>query len=110
MQQEASTMQSAIFSDGSSYRESTPQGWTLIAAIDESQPYEVDVTEIFRTSEGFALVTASGCSCWDGAYQVETFITLEGLGESIDVHSTTDRAYNPSVRGAQDLMRMAREA
>jgi hypothetical protein len=89
-----------------SYLEWTlPKDWTLIAALDESQSYEVDVTEIWKSPDNkFQLVTATGCSCWGGEYEAEPFDTLESLGESM---IKDDRQYNPSFAGAKMLLSQA---
>ena len=79
-----------------------PEGWTLLSAVDESEPYEVDMAEIWRTAEGrFALVTASGCSCWDGEYDSDEFDSLELLAVSL---LREERTYNPSLSGALTLL------
>jgi hypothetical protein len=82
-----------------------PDKWKLLAEIDESEPYEVDVTEIYQDAEGkFILATASGCSCWGGEYDSESFDSLEALGTSM---IKDDRQYNPSFRAANELMELA---
>lgn len=87
----------------------TPKEWTLVAEIDESESYEVDITEIYYLDGKWILATATGCSCWSGEYDVETFDTLDALAESIGVLSQDERRYNPSLRGANELIDKARE-
>lgn len=82
--------------------------WTELASIDESAPYEVDITEIWRSGDGkFQLVTASGCSCWSGEYESEPFDDLDALEASV---LAVDRRYNPSLVAAAGLVATARAA
>lgn len=86
------------------------KGWKLLAAIDESESYEVDITEIYldpKTGK-FFLATASGCSCWGGEYDVEEFISLDKLGDSIFKSENPERHYNPSFKAAEQLLAQAR--
>lgn len=77
-----------------------------LAFIDESQPYEVDQTGIYVDESGvFVLLTASGCSCWEGEYNEEQFASLEALEISL---LNDDRTYNPSLLGAKALVAEAR--
>lgn len=79
-----------------------------LASLDESADYEVDYTFVgFDKRTGkFVLVTASGCSCWDGDAYVELFDDLESMRKSL---VTTDRTYNPSLNGAKAVMDEAEE-
>ena len=82
---------------------------TELAMIDESASYyEVDYTFIGLDEKTgkFALVTASGCSCWDGGADVEYFDDLDQMEQSL---VTEDRTYNPSLLGAKSVMQEARE-
>jgi hypothetical protein len=82
-----------------------PKDWALLADIDESQPYEIDVTEIYQDAAGnFVLVTASGCSCWDGDYDEETYTTYPELVAALNLLTAPERYYNPSPSGAADLL------
>jgi hypothetical protein len=83
-----------------------PKGWVLLAELDESESYEVDVTEIYKAGDKFVLATATGCSCWNGEYDTEEFDTLDALGVSM---VKDDRQYNPSFRAAADLLARAKE-
>lgn len=38
----------------------------MLARVDNSQPYEMDVAGLIQTRTGFAVIHLSGCSCWDG--------------------------------------------
>lgn len=88
------------------YESDFPKDWRQLAEVDESQPYEVDRTAIFSTSEGeFILATASGCSCWSGEWQIERFKTLE----EIENAWRTDREYGFSYRTAVTLLDEARK-
>ncbi len=84
-----------------------PEGTTFLAGLDESASYEVDYTEIWRNADGkFVLATASGCSCWDGDFDTETFDSLDDLAASL---LGTERAYgNPSGVNSQALIEAAR--
>jgi hypothetical protein len=77
-----------------------PKDWTLIAEVDESESYEVDQSRIYKSSDGFVLATASGCSCWGGDWEVEHFAELDALYMSIKLD---DRQYNPSWKAADEL-------
>lgn len=90
-------MTSAIFYD----TEKTPEGWTLLSTVDESESYETDIAEIWKTQKGYALLTASGCSCWGGEYDTAEFDSIELLAVAL---LKEDRTYNPSTRGALDLL------
>lgn len=93
---------SSIFTKAST----VPEGWELLAAINESESYEVDNTEIWRSGDKFILVTASGCSCWGGEYEEETFDSLDNLERSVLVRE--GYIHNPSVLGAKELVVRAR--
>lgn len=85
-----------------------PGDWVLVASLDESGSYEIDLTEIYFHEGKFILATASGCSCWDGEYDIEEFDSLDALADSIGVLSMTERSYHPSLRGATELLAEAR--
>lgn len=77
-----------------------------LAFIDESADWEVDQTSICVDEEGtFYLLTASGCSCWSGEYEEERFDSFEALEAAL---LNEDRTYNPSLTGAQQLLKEAR--
>lgn len=82
---------------------------THLAFLDEADSYEVDqcLIGIDPTTGKFILMTASGCSCWDGYATVEEFDSLDALESSL---INEDRTYNPSLNGAKSLMQEAREA
>lgn len=83
--------------------------WVLVASIDESESYEIDVTEVWRTPTGFAIVTASGCSCWDGAYDTTKYDSLDAVIEALGpAAADVGYRYNPSARGALDLQTQLR--
>jgi hypothetical protein len=86
------------------YESEFPATWTLLGTIDEAAPYEVDQTSVYKNGNGFVLATASGCSCWDGDWEVQKFRSLDRLFEAIG--ATGDRTgyhYNPSLEGAKTL-------
>jgi hypothetical protein len=76
--------------------------------LDESASYEVDYTfvGIDKETGKFALVTASGCSCWDGDCDVEMFDNLDDMEKSL---VRDDRTYNPSLSGAKSVMEEAKK-
>ena len=78
-----------------------------LAELDESASYEVDYTFVGLNKETgkFTLVTASGCSCWDGGCDVEEFDDLDSMEKSL---VTEDRTYNPSLSGAKWVMEEAK--
>lgn len=78
-----------------------------LAILDESADYEVDITEIHYDpkSKEFVLLTASGCSCWDGYYSEERFKSLKSLSESL---LKEERQYNPSFKGVEKLVKEAK--
>ncbi len=82
----------------------------ILAELDESEDYEVDYTLIGYEKEmgKFVLVTASGCSCWDGEADVEYYDTLSDLQKSIGVFGK-EREFNPSLKGAERAIYEAME-
>jgi hypothetical protein len=72
-----------------------------IASIDEADSYEVDQTTILRDAHDgmFILATASGCSCWDGIWELTKYDSLTLLLEDIGAGGDSDRLYNPSFAG-----------
>lgn len=87
------------------------KGWddfgTLIARVDESASYEVDITEIWKKDDIYYLLTASGCSCWSGEYETREFKSLQELSDSIRGEDSDKYMYNPSYRGLTLLMEQA---
>ena len=100
-------IESSIFS----YGEIPNKDWKLIACIDESESYEVDISEIYLNTKTnkFILVTASGCSCWDGEYEEEEYSSLKKMAKYLLSRDDRGYAYNPSVKGAEDLIKMAED-
>ncbi len=78
----------------------------LIAEIDESQPCEVDQTLIFfdKNREVFLLVTASGCSCWDGECEIEEYNSLDDIALQLSGRDQRGFVYNPSPKGVKTLL------
>lgn len=77
-----------------------------LAFVDEADSYEVDQTGIYVDENGtFVLLTASGCSCWEGDYDEEQFESLDALENAL---INGDRTYNPSLNGARQLVAEAR--
>jgi hypothetical protein len=76
---------------------------TLMAFVDESEPYEVDQTAILTQDDKWILATASGCSCWDGEWSIERYDDRESLFRALGVGSDVDRMYNPSFAGVEAL-------
>ena len=93
------------------YRDIPNENWKLLACIDESESYEVDVSEIYLNTKTkkFILVTASGCSCWDGEYEDEEYSSLNDIKKYLLSRDDRGYSYNPSVRGAIELVEMAKE-
>lgn len=89
------------------YVEKDHPDWTCLADLDESAAYEVDVTEIWRGDGQVWLVTATGCSCWDGDYRAEPFPDLTALDRSL-YHD--ERKFTASPAGALALVLTARAA
>ncbi len=85
-------------------------GLQKLAFIDEAVgAYEVDQAGIYfdRTTGKFGLLTASGCSCWNGEWNAEWYDSLDELEEAL---MGKERTYNPSLSGAKELISDAREA
>lgn len=78
-----------------------------LAFISEADDYEIDQAGIYfdPATKRYALLTASGCSCWDGEFDEEQFDTLDDLEASL---ADEDRTYNPTLKGAQQLVLDAR--
>lgn len=81
-------------------RSGFPKDWRVIAEVDESQDYEIDQTRVYQTPDGYAVAVASGCSCWDGDWEADEFKTLDEAFASLQYD---DRAFNPTMRGIDDL-------
>ena len=83
----------------------------LIAEIDESEPYEVDQTLIFfdKNRELFLLVTASGCSCWDGDCEIEEYNSLDDISAQLSGRDDRGFVHNPSPKGLEALLAEAYE-
>lgn len=64
---------------------SPPARWTFVSGVDESESYEVDITEIWDDGEKWHLLTATGCSCWAGEYDEEEYDSLDELARQIGV-------------------------
>jgi len=79
-----------------------------LATVDEADRYEVDEAHVYRSKKTgkLLLVTASGCSCWNGDYNEETYDSLDELEYAL-VHR--ERDYNPSLSGVDSLMAQARK-
>lgn len=85
-------------------------GARMIAEIDESEPYEVDQTRIYVAAGGtFVLATASGCSCWEGDWELTRYDTLAELIDDIGPLGGSEHDYNPSFKGAEALAKQALE-
>ena len=86
---------------------------TELASLDESEDYEVDYSFVGLDSDGkFVLLTASGCSCWDGDYEETPFDSLDALEASLiegDADGNDIHRYNPSLSGAKEMIARARE-
>lgn len=79
----------------------------ILSSVDEADPYEVDEAHIGvdAATGKFVLLTASGCSCWDGEYDEEVYDSLDALERAL---VTDDRRYNPTLMGARQLVAEAR--
>lgn len=86
----------------------------IIARVDESEPYEIDEAVIGIDTNGkFILLTASGCSCWDGDYDEAEYSSLDDIERDLirgDENGNDAYRYNPSLAGARALIAEARRA
>lgn len=85
--------------------------YRVVAEIDESEPYETDQSCILLLpGRKFGLLTASGCSCWGGEAWLEEFGSFDELADSLlgPESCKQDRRYNPSLKGAEELVASAR--
>ena len=82
----------------------------VLAELDEGAAYEVDYTLIgYDKKVGkFVLVTASGCSCWDGDCYVEYYDSFADMHRSLGVFGD-DREFQPSLKGVERVMKEAME-
>ncbi len=66
----------AIFMKGISTTVSTmvDLGWKEIHSEEKGESYDVDEAHLLKNGRKFAMVSATGCSCWDG--NVEGWIEL----------------------------------
>lgn len=84
----------------------------VLAEIDESAAYEVDMNAVVfdPKTKDYALLSASGCSCWDGDYDESShYATLDELENAL-VTGKEGTGYHPTLAGVEQLMREAREA
>ena len=81
-----------------------PKTWEPIASVDESEPYEVDRTEIyFDNADGtFVYASASGCSCWEGEYDYTKYNSLWELEEALGTEED-ERRWHPTLEGVKTL-------
>lgn len=81
---------------------------TELASVDEADSYEVDEAHIyFDPATGkFALLTASGCSCWDGDFEEEQYDSIDDIEKAL---TTREGTWNPTAEGAKQLIAEARE-
>lgn len=85
-----------------------PETWVQLAEDDQSEAYEVDIASIYIDEQGlFVLATASGCSCWSGEWDTETYPTLDALANAT---VGVDRQWHYSQVGYEKLVAEAREA
>ncbi len=92
--------------DGYGGRRTFPDHWQMLADVDWSEPYEVDQSRIYATPGGYALATATGCSCWEGDWSVELFDGIADLFTSI---REDERTWGISSRRADDLMKAVKK-
>ena len=95
-------MESNIFYN----KEDIPRGYVLLYSLDESPPYEVDISEVYydKLNKEFVLVTASGYSCWMGDYETETYKKLKDIETELFKRDDKGYVYNPSLLGAKELV------
>lgn len=84
-----------------------PTNWQLVAVVDDSQEYEVDITELYKNGDQWVLLTASGCSCWSGEYETRTFGSLDELVTAIKSKDSDAYLFNPSADGLTRLIAQA---
>jgi hypothetical protein len=79
-----------------------------LAFIDQSESYEVDMTGIFYDpkTKNFAILTASGCSCWEGEGEETQHATFDEVEK--ELLGLPDRQYRPTLAGAEQLLVEAR--
>lgn len=73
----------------SSYDKKEEEIWQplgdLVISFDESEDYEVNEARLYKKGTKYTLITANGCSCWDGDWEGWTNISkteLRKLGAS----------------------------
>lgn len=77
-------------------------GLQELAFVDEAGSYEVDEVGIYTDGGKFYLLSASGCSCWDGDYDEAVFDDFESL-KTFLLNEDLPR-YNPSLNRAKILI------
>lgn len=86
-----------------------PSAWRLLAADDNGDSWEIDITEIWLDATGrFLLVQASGCSCWDGDYTAEGFDTLNEVAHAVSILGQA-RPHHITPAGGDALVNEARQ-
>lgn len=81
-----------------------------LAFIDEADSYEVDENGIYTDGEKFYLLSASGCSCWDGEFDEVEYNSFEELKQALLGDEGDGYRYCPSLEGARQLIKEAEEA
>lgn len=94
--------------DNSRLARHVPSAWRLLAADDNGDSWEIDVTEIWIDETGrLLLVQASGCSCWDGDYTAEGFNTLNEVAHAVSILGQA-RPHHITPAGGEALVNEAR--
>src|SRR5690349_17681966 len=80
----------------------------LIAIVDESEAFDVDIVELWKKGDTYFLLTASGCSCWEGEFETRQYKSLDDLQADLRGPNSDSYMYNPSLAGLQQLIEQAR--
>lgn len=65
---------------------------TLVHETDESEDYEINACKLFNNEGSYTLISANGCSCWDGDWEGWTDLSLEELQKLGDSWAKDTRA------------------
>jgi len=68
-------------------------GWEEIHSEDHGAAYEVDQAKLYKKDKKYAMLMATGCSCWEGNFEGWIDLSKKKLLKLAYTWSTAD-AYN----------------
>lgn len=87
----------------------------ILSSLDESPTYGIDESYICfdMDTKMYSYINASGCSCWDGSYYEDEYMSLDELIidslNPILEQDEENRYFRPSYEGVMNLIKNAKE-